>query len=270
MSTVLLVHAHPDDESILTGGVIALAHRDGHRVVLVTATQGENGDSPGVDGTAIAASLAELRLHELRAACAILGVDRLDLLGYRGSGFDPDGHASHPNLFRLAPVADVAGRVASLLREEHPDVVVTYGADGTYGHPDHVMAHDATMAALDIVAGDVPAPRKLYLHAVARSLVEIILEAARDADIALPETIVRTPGTPDDDITTIVDVSAVLDLKLAASVEHRSQMQQAGLPLAAMAAGVFEPVFGVERFVLARGEHGDEQSPETSLFSGLQ
>lgn len=263
MRTLLLVHAHPDDESFLTGGVIALAHLDGHRVVLVTATQGENGDSPRVDGT----PLGELRLQELEAACAILGVDRLELLGYRGSHLDGQGDGVHPHLFRTTPIGDVAERLATLLRDERPDVVVTYGPDGTYGHPDHVRAHDATVAAVDTLAKEGWTPRKLYLHAVPRSLVEVIGETAQVAGIALPESLARTLGTPDDEITTVVDVSPVLDRKLAASVEHRSQMQ-AGLPLAAMAAGVFETVFGIERFTLAGGDLG-EQGPETSLFSGL-
>lgn len=268
MSVLLLVHAHPDDESILTGGVIALAARDGHRVVLVTATQGENGDSPNVNGPAPGTELGELRRLELEAACDILGIERLELLGYRGSGFDGTGAAPDPQLFRSAPVSDVAQRLASVLADERPDVVVTYGADGTYGHPDHVMTHHATLAAIDMLAQDQWAPSKVYLHAVPRSLVGVVVEAARSGGIDLPEELAHTVGTPDDEITTVVDVSSVLDRKLAASVEHRSQMQ-AGLPLAAMAAGVFETVFGVERFVLARGSRGGEH-PEKSLFSGFE
>lgn len=272
MTTLLLVHAHPDDESILTGGVIALAHRDGHRVVLVTATQGENGDRLGVDGTedgpASGTPLGELRRRELDAACTILGVDRLELLGYRGSPLDGTTEALHPQLFRTTPISDVAQRLAAVLHDERPDVVVTYGADGTYGHPDHVMAHDVTVAAVDILVNDGWTPRKLYLHAVPRSLVDTVVESSQAAGIELPESVARTAGTPDDDITTVVDVSAVLDRKLAASVEHRSQMR-AELPLATMAAGVFEKAFGIECFVLARGDAG-EQRPETSLFSGLQ
>ena len=264
MRTLLLVHAHPDDESILTGGVIALAHRDGHRVVLVTATQGEDGDRP--DAAVLA--LGELRRHELEAACVILGVDRLELLGYRGSEFEPDGAAPEPDALRSASVSEVAARVVAVLRAERPDVVVTYGPDGTYGHPDHVMVHRATVAAVGMLADEGWVPSKLYLHAVPTGLVATVLQAAQAADIELPETVTRTHGTPEGEITTIVDVSTVLDQKLAAAVEHRSQMQ-VGLPLAAMAAGVFEMAFGVERFVLLRGERTADERPETSLFSGL-
>jgi LmbE family N-acetylglucosaminyl deacetylase len=267
VSTLLLVHAHPDDESILTGGVIALAARDGHRVVLVTATLGENDDGTNVDGTTAGTELSELRRQELEAACVTLGVDRLELLGYHGCGFGSDGASPDRRLLHAAPVAEVAERLASVLRDERPDVVVTYGADGTYGHPDHVMTHRATLAALEMVAKDGWAPAKVYLHAVPRSLVEIVVEAARTGSIDLPRDLAHAAGTPDDYITTVVDVSAVLDRKLAATVEHGSQMHT-GLPLAAMAAGVFDTVFGVERFVLAGPEPG-EQRTETSLFSGL-
>ncbi|MGH7686875.1 MAG: PIG-L family deacetylase [Candidatus Dormibacteria bacterium] len=267
MTTLLLVHAHPDDESILTGGVIALAQRDGHRVVLVTATLGENGHSPSMHDGDSAAALAEVRRQELEAACVVLGVHRLELLGYRGSPFEVDSAAPAPDHFRGAPVRDVAERLVSVLHEEHPDVVVTYGADGTYGHPDHVKAHHVTVAALDVLAEQGWAPAKLYLHALPRSLVRVVVEAALNAGIDFPQSLVHTPGTPDEEMTTVVDVSPVLDRKLAACVEHRSQMQ-AGLPLAAMAAGVFETTFGVEHFVLARGD-GGEWRPETSLFSGL-
>jgi LmbE family N-acetylglucosaminyl deacetylase len=267
VTTLLLVHAHPDDESILTGGVIALAHRDGHRVVLVTATLGENGHSPSMHGAGSAATVGEVRHQELEAACFVLGVDRLELLGYRGSPFEVDGAAPDPRRFRTAPVGDVVGRLVSLLHEEHPDVVVTYGADGTYGHPDHVMAHRATLAALDVLAERGWTPSKLYLHAVPRSLVHIVIDAARTAGIEFPESLAHAAGTPDEEMTTVVDVSPVLDRKLAACVEHRSQMQL-GLPLAAIAAGVFDSTFGIENFVLARGERGEER-PETSLFAGV-
>ena len=266
MGTLLLVHAHPDDESILTGGVIALADRDGHRVVLVTATNGENGHSPVVDGIARGVPLGELRRRELEAACGILGVDRLEVLGYRGSAFEESDGTVESGLFRTAPVGEVAARLATVFRDERPDVLVTYGADGTYGHPDHVMAHNATVGAVEMLAQDGWTPGKLYLHAVPRSLVDVVVDTAQLAGIELPESLAQAVGTPDDEITTVVDVSPVLDRKLAASVEHRSQMH-AGLPLAAMAAGLFETVFGIERFVLTSRGPG-EQRPETSLFSG--
>jgi N-acetyl-1-D-myo-inositol-2-amino-2-deoxy-alpha-D-glucopyranoside deacetylase len=266
MITLLLVHAHPDDESILTGGVMAQAHLDGHRVVLITATRGEE-EAGSPDQPAGQPPMEDIRTEELRQACEILGVDRQEFLGFVGMGRNDNTADQRSRSFHLASLSDVANRLAALLREELPEVIVTYGPDGTYGHPDHRRAHDATLAALDVLAGEGWLPRKVYLQAVPRSLVRIIVEAARTAGIELPVALARMKGTPDDEITTEVDVNDVLDRKLAACAVHLSQMHP-GIPLAAMAAQIFETAFGIERFTLARGELGGER-PETSLFAGL-
>ena len=123
------------------------------------------------------------------------------------------------------------------------------------------------MLALDLLAAEGWRPQKVYLHAVPQTLVRTIVEVARVTRIVLPPDLAEMPGTPDEDITTAVDVLDVLDRKLAACVAHRSQMHS-GLPLALIAAELFEPAFGIERFVLARGELG-EPPPERSLFAGV-
>ncbi|MGA8014804.1 MAG: PIG-L family deacetylase [Candidatus Dormiibacterota bacterium] len=267
MSTLLLVHAHPDDESILTGGVMARARLDGHRVVLITATRGGEGGPSSTDGAPAPPGLAHIRTEELRQACEILGVDRQEFLDYREAG-DGDGTGFEPSAsFHLAPLDEVADRLAALLRDEHPDVIVTYGADGTYGHPDHRRAHHATLRALDLLAAEGWAPQKVYLHALPSSLVQTIVAAAQANGIDLPREVAHSQGTPDGEITTVVDVFDVLDRKLAACAAHATQMHP-GIPLAAMAADVFETAFGTERYVLVRGELGDPR-PETSLFAGL-
>jgi LmbE family N-acetylglucosaminyl deacetylase len=267
MTTLLLVHAHPDDESILTGGVMLHAHRDGHRVVLVTATRGEEGEVHNMDAADARPRLGEIRSEELRAAGAILGVDRQEFLGYRDSGTSGGAGDIYPDTFAAAPLRESAERVAVLLRDERPEVVVTYTADGTYENPDHRMAHATTLAALETLAGEGWAPRKLYLNAVPRSFVLEVVEAARAAGIELPGELGQARGIPDQQITTCVDVSDVLDRKLAACVAHLSQMVP-GLALAAMAADLFAAAFGIERFVLARGGAG-EALPERSLFAGV-
>jgi len=268
MSTLLLVHAHPDDESILTGGVMLHAHRDGHRVVLVTATRGEEGDVHHMDDPEAARGrLSEIRTEELLAACEILGVDRQEFLGYRDSGATGASSNGHRDTFDNAPLEETAAGIAVLLRDERPDVVVTYTADGTYDNPDHRKVHASTLAALDILAREGWGPRKLYLNAVPRSFVQGIIGAARIAGIELPGELATVEGVADEEITTEVDVSDVLDRKLSACVAHLSQMHP-GLALAAMAAELFEAALGVERFVLARGTGGPER-PETDLFDGL-
>ncbi len=267
MSTLLLVHAHPDDESILTGGVMSRAHLDGHRVVLVTATRGEEGHTDGDENASASAAVGEARTLELQRACEILGVDRQEFLGYTGSGHVAGSGPHDPRTFVGAPLSEVADRLAAVFRDERPDVVVTYTPDGTYAHPDHVRAHSATIAALDTLADEGWQPRKVYLHAVPRSFVTSTVAAARDAGISLPEELAHVAGIPDEQITTQVDVFGVLDRKLAACVAHSSQMHP-GLPLATMAAHLFEAAFGVERFVLVRGRLG-ATPPEPSLFAGM-
>ena len=267
MTTLLLVHAHPDDECILTGGVMLRAHLDGHRVVLITATRGEEGEMHNLDDVALRPQLAEIRVNELRECCAILGVDRQEFLGYRDSGMTGAASNDDPRSFHTAPLGDAAERLAVVLREERPAVVVTYAADGTYGHPDHLKAHQTTLAALDILAAEDWLPSKVYLHAVPRSFVVAVIEVARVAGIEMPPELAEMQGVPDDEITTTVDSTELLDRKLAACVAHVSQLHP-GLPLATMAAQLFEVAFGIERFVLAQGTLGG-QRPESSLFAGL-
>ena len=267
MTTLLLVHAHPDDESILTGGVMLHAHRDGHRVVLVTATRGEEGAVHHLEGEASHSRLGEIRTRELHAACAILGVDRQEFLGYRDSGDQGSSSNNHPRAFGRAPRSETARRIAVLLRDERPEVVVTYTADGTYRNPDHRKVHASTVAALDTLAGEGWSPDKVYLNAVPRGFAREIVTVSHGAGIELPGELAYVQGVPAAEITTEVDVSDVLDLKLAACVAHLSQMDS-GLALAAMAAQLFKAAFGIERFVLARGRLGGEL-PERSLFAGV-
>jgi LmbE family N-acetylglucosaminyl deacetylase len=266
MSTLLLVHAHPDDECIMTGGVMLRAHLDGSRVVLVTATRGEEGEIHNMDEALVRPRLAEVRTEELRRSCEILGVDRQEFLGYRDSGMGGAASNADPRSFHAAPLPEAAGRLAALLREERPEVVVTYTPDGTYGHPDHVKAHRTTIAALDLLADEGWRPAKAYLHAVPRSFVEQVVHAARLAGIALPDEIDHVAGVPDEEITAAVDVSDLVDRKLAALTAHLSQMDPAN-PFATMGEQLIT-AFGVEWFALARGAPG-ESPPERSLFAGL-
>jgi len=271
MGTLLLVHAHPDDEAIATGGVMLRAHRAGHRVVLVTATRGEEGEIHNMDEAANRPRLAEVRTEELRRACEILEVDRQEFLGYRDSGMAGTPANDDPASFHSAPLDEAAGRLAALLREERPDVVVTYTSDGTYGHPDHVKAHHATVAALDLLEREEGwRPAKLYLSAVPRSTMERFAARAREAGMDTSrweQGSIRIPGIPDEEITTVVDVRDLVDRKRAAFAAHTSQNDPNG-PLATMAGQVYVAAFGTEHFVLARGALAEER-PERSLFADV-
>src|SRR5215471_15954873 len=147
MGALLLVHAHPDDESISTGGVMMKAKAHGHRVVLVTATRGEVGEIYNMDEASSRPRLGEIRTAELHAADEILGVDRQEFLGYRDSGMVDTPDNKDPRSFHLANLDEAADKLAVVLREERPAVVVTYADDGVYGHPDHIKANQVTNAA---------------------------------------------------------------------------------------------------------------------------
>jgi N-acetyl-1-D-myo-inositol-2-amino-2-deoxy-alpha-D-glucopyranoside deacetylase len=267
MTTLLLVHAHPDDECIATGGAMLSAHHDGIRVVLLTATRGEEGDIHNMDAASVRPRLGEVRTEELMRSCAILGVDRQEFLGYRDSGMAGSPTNDDPRAFHAASLDEAAERVARILREERPEVVVTYTADGTYWHPDHVKAHRITLRALDIVAAEGWSPAKFYMHAVPRSAVEQIESRAAVSGAALPIEVGQIVGIPDAEITTDVDVSAFLEQKRAAFHSHVSQYEPDS-PFSTIAAQIFEATLGTERFILARGELG-EPRPEQSLFAGL-
>jgi LmbE family N-acetylglucosaminyl deacetylase len=267
MPTLLLVHAHPDDECIATGGVMLRAHHEGTRVVLLTATRGEEGDIHNMDAAAVRPRLAEVRTAELMRSCEILGVDRQEFLGYRDSGMADSASNRDPRSFAAAPLHDAAERVARFLREERPDVVVTYTPDGTYWHPDHVKSHQATFAALDLLRAERWEPAKAYMHAVPRTAVEEIERRARTSGAVLPIEVGQIVGIPDAQITTVVDVSAFLEQKRAAFLSHLSQYEPDS-PFSTIAAQIFEATLGTERFILARGTLA-EPLPERSLFAGV-
>jgi N-acetyl-1-D-myo-inositol-2-amino-2-deoxy-alpha-D-glucopyranoside deacetylase len=268
MSTLLLVHAHPDDEAISTGGVMMKARADGHRVVLVTATRGEVGEIHNMDEKAARPRLAEVRTQELENAARILGVNRGEFLGYRDSGMVGTADNENPSSFHQAPLNEAATRLAAILREEKPEVVVTYAEDGIYGHPDHIKAHFVTDAALDaMLRSSAPwTPKKLYYIAIPRSLMQKFMEQmpeeARQQGNGM--TIV---GTPDELVTTKVDVGEFVDRKRAAFAAHVSQNDPNSW-FATMADQIYRLVFGTEYYQLARGKPGSAL-PEDDLFAGI-
>ncbi len=270
MSTLFLVHAHPDDESISTGGIMARAHDQGRRVVLVTCTRGELGEIHNMDEAATRPHLAEVRTEEMRRAAEILGVDRQEFLGYRDSGMAGTAGNDDPASFHRAPTLEAATRLAAVLREERPDVVVTYGADGIYGHPDHVKAHEVTVAALDLLAAEGWQPAKAYFCALPQSFLRSMAENAKDVfgdDEAAARMASLMRGIPDEEITTLVDVSAYVDRKRAAFAAHVSQ-NDPNSPWQTAGAQIFEAAFGKEAYVLARGALGDERQ-ESDVFQGI-
>lgn len=267
MGTLLLVHAHPDDESISTGGVIMKAKAHGHRVVLVTATRGEAGEIHNMDEAASRPRLGEIRTEELRVADEILGVDRQEFLGYRDSGMVDTADNKDPRSFHQARLEDAADKLAVFLREERPDIVVTYADDGVYGHPDHIKAHLVTNAALDLMEREGVPVTKVYYTAVPRSMMEAYAEQFPEQAQEQARRNMRIAGTPDELITTRVDVHDYLDRKLEAFRAHVSQ-NEPGTWLQTMQRQILELALGTEYFQLARGKLGSDV-PEPDLFAGI-
>jgi LmbE family N-acetylglucosaminyl deacetylase len=266
MGTLLLVHAHPDDEAVSTGGVMMKAKTHGHRVVLVTATKGEAGEIYNMDPDASRPRLAEIRTEELKAASEILGVDRIEFLGYRDSGMVDTADNKDPRSFHQARIDEAAGKLAVLIREERPDVVVTYAEDGVYGHPDHIKAHFVTNAALDLLEHEGGGPQKLYYIAIPRSMLEAFTSQMPEAE-QRQNTNMRVAGTPDELVTTRVDVHDYVDQKRKAFASHVSQNDPNSW-FTTMASQIYELAFGTEYFQLVRGKLGSEP-PEPDLFAGI-
>jgi N-acetyl-1-D-myo-inositol-2-amino-2-deoxy-alpha-D-glucopyranoside deacetylase len=268
MGTLLLVHAHPDDEAISTGGAMLKARADGHRVVLVTATRGEAGEIYNMDEASTRPRLGEVRTKELETAARLLGVNRGEFLDYRDSGMVGTPENDDPRSFHQAPLNEAAAKLAAILREERPDVVVTYDADGTYGHPDHIKAHLVTNAALDLLEKERWRPSKLYYTGIPRTLMQKFMESLpEDARRQEQEGTIRIPGTPDELITTQVDVGEYVDRKREAFAAHVSQNDPNSW-FTTMADQIYRLAFGTEYYRLARGKPGSKL-PENDLFVGV-
>jgi N-acetyl-1-D-myo-inositol-2-amino-2-deoxy-alpha-D-glucopyranoside deacetylase len=266
MGTLLLVHAHPDDESISTGGVMMKAKAHGHRVVLATATRGEVGEIYNMDEESSRPRLGEIRTEELKAAGEMLGVDRIEFLGYRDSGMVDTADNKDPRSFHQARLDEAAAKLAVLMRDERPDVVVTYAEDGVYGHPDHIKAHHVTNAALDLLEREGWSPKKLYYTAIPRSMMEAFM-AQMPEEAQRQNTNMRIAGTPDELVTTRIDVHDYVDQKRKAFGAHVSQNDPNSW-FATMASQIYELAFGTEYFQLVRGKPGSEL-PENDLFAGI-
>jgi LmbE family N-acetylglucosaminyl deacetylase len=266
--TLMAVHAHPDDEVLGTGGVFARYADEGIRTVLVTCTNGEQGDGPGGvkpgepghDEDAVRAR----RLEELRDSVAHLGVHHVELLGYRDSGMAGWDANGNPDVFANVEVAAAAARLGELMERYRPQVVITYDENGGYGHPDHIQAHRITVAAAE--AGGVP--RKLYYTAVPRDRIAEMMKYLRGSgvdvgDVELPEDF----GTPDEQITTVVDVTPYAERKRKALEAHASQGDN--IFLLRLPEEIQSQAFGHEFFVrhLSTVAAPDQ---EDDLFAGIR
>jgi LmbE family N-acetylglucosaminyl deacetylase len=272
----MAIFAHPDDETFGVGGVFARATSAGHPCAEVSATRGEEGEIASGSG-ATRDNLGQVREQELRNACAILGVTDVTFLDYI------DGHLAE------ADENEAVGRIVAHLRRFRPDVVVTFAANGLYGHSDHMVVHRLALAAIpasadparypDQIAGGL-APhrvRKVYLQTVPRERLLQMIEAARRGgqDFVPGGNAATIPieemGSPEAEITTVVALADdELSRKLQAMQAHVTQIAPDN-PFARASVEELRQMMGFESFILLPPPYSDRAypAPENDLFAGL-
>jgi N-acetyl-1-D-myo-inositol-2-amino-2-deoxy-alpha-D-glucopyranoside deacetylase len=283
---LLLVHAHPDDESIGTGATMAKYAAEGAQVTLVTCTLGELGEviPPEMAHLAFDADggLGQYRIGELAAACAELGVTDHRFLGQPGKWRDSGMMGTESNnwdgCFWRADVDEAAGDLMEIIREVRPQVIVSYDDNGFYGHPDHIQAHRVAWRAYELAEGLVA---KFYATAIPKSVLAEAMalmqesgtsgEVGGGADFTRVESVEELPfGTDDANVTTEIDATGYLDAKLAAMRAHATQIA-VDSPFFALSDKVGRRALGTEYYTLLAGPAaaGADGSRETDLFAGL-
>ena len=289
---LLLVHAHPDDESIGNGATMARYAAEGDHVTLVTCTLGEEGEVIGAELAHLAAdqedSLGAWRVGELSSAMRELGVTDHRFLGgpgrYRDSGMMGVESNRRPDCFWRADLDEAAAHLVAVVREVRPQVLVTYDPDGGYGHPDHIQAHRVAMRARELAAvpgfrpelGEAHSIAKVYWNCMPRSVVEAGFAALRAAGKESPFPGIAAaddvPGVVDDEqVTAAVDGSAYARHKSAAMRAHATQIAVDG-PFFALSNDLGQPMPVTEYYRLVHGEAGPRGAGgwEEDLFAGLR
>lgn len=279
--TLLCVHPHPDDEAIACGGLLAASAARGFRTHVVTCTGGEVGENQaGIDLGA--EDMATHRRREMADAIAALGVDGHTWLGYRDSGMVGTPENDHPDAFVQADLYEAAARLAVVIRELRPHVVISDDEHGTYGHPDHIAAHRVTQRALVMAAdlwwmtdNDPWQVPKRYVHTISQTRMWGLHEALTGLGLPSPfgkeDNVPSSPeelpfGSPQELITATIDVSDVLDVKQNAMRAHRTQIGEDSFFLN-FPEELAEHGFAVEEFIRLDSPH--EGPVETDLFAGV-
>ena len=287
---LLLVHAHPDDETIGTGAVMAKYVTEGVQVTLVTCTLGEEGEVLVPELQHLAAdqedSLGEHRIGELADAMAILGVSDHRFLGgagtYRDSGMMGVPSNDRDDCFWRADLLAAACDLVQVIREIRPQVVVTYDDFGGYGHPDHIQAHRVTHYAVALAEspsfrsdfGPAWGVSKVYWTAFPRSVIREGIMTLREVDSDNEFAAMDPDDLPfacdDELITTAVDATEFLDTKMTALAAHKTQVTVDG-GFFALSNNLGSQAMGTEYFRLVRGTPvlDTRGGRETDLFAGI-
>lgn len=285
--TLLIVHAHPDDECISTGGVLPRYNAEGVRTVLVTATRGEQGEIvlPEIDLPPVRAHFGAFRTAELEQAAIILGVSDLEFLGYQDSGMVDTETNTNPACFHMADPDEATGRLVRLIRRYRPQVVMSYNEVGGYGHPDHIACHRTTVAAFAAAsdptrypdAGEPWTPLKLYFTNSPRNAQ--LANMQRMQQLGIPSGIddpnfdITRYTVPDEQITTRINIEDYIPRKIAALHCHRSQIK-AGEWFVRVPEELRREFFGYEYFTLATSNvllpERTDGAYEEDLFAGIR
>ena len=272
VSTLVCFHAHPDDECISTAGILVQAKADGHRTVLVVGTRGERGEIvPGVlrDGEA----LWERRIAETFESARILGVDRVEFLGYVDSGMMGEPENDAPYSFWTADVEQAAHRLAAILAEESADVLTVYDDYGGYGHPDHLQVHRVGIRAAELSGVSTVLQATMNRDFIREAMAQ--RRAAAEAAIANEEatdTVLPEPpddeefGKPEVEITHSIDIGAHVELKRTAMKAHASQIAEDSWFLQ-MEPDNFRLAFGTEWFIEWQQPRDDGAPFRTSIWA---
>jgi N-acetyl-1-D-myo-inositol-2-amino-2-deoxy-alpha-D-glucopyranoside deacetylase len=290
---LLLVHAHPDDETINNGATMARYVAEGVGVTLLTCTFGEEGEVLVPDLAQLAADQADqlggYRIWELRTAMDALGVTDIRFLGgagrFRDSGMMGTPANAKPRAFWNADLDEAVAHAVAVVREVRPQVVVTYDENGGYGHPDHIQAHRVAMGAVEAAAdpsyrpelGEPWSVAKVYWSCFPKSVMQEGIDAlAALGEESFFEGVTSADDIPfavsDDLVTAAVDARAYVDRKDAAMRSHPTQIQVDG-PFFALSNNLGMEVMGTEYYRLVRGERGPSaggpEGWEDDLFAGL-
>ena len=276
----LLVHAHPDDETINNGSTMALYAARGAQITLITCTRGEEGEVLIPDLAHLAAhetdALGDHRVEELAQAMAELGVADHRFLGegvkrYRDSGMMGTDANNRPDTFWSADFDEATQSLVSVIDEIKPHVMITYDEFGGYGHPDHIQAHRVAMAAAERAAWNIP---KIYWNVMPKSVIQAGIEKMKSlgSDFFGAESVDDLPFAKDDSfVHACIDGGGHVQQKMAAMAAHGTQIAVDG-PFFSLSNNLGLEIWGNEYYTLVQGEKAgelDAQGHESDLFAGI-
>ena len=280
---LLLVHAHPDDETINNGVTMAKYAALGAQVTLVTCTRGEEGEVLVNELANLASdkddTLGKHREIELKDAMDELGIKDFRFLGapnkkWRDSGMMGTPANDRDDVFWQADLDDVSNEFVKIILEIKPQVLITYDEFGGYGHPDHIKAHRVAMRAADLAADKGWQVNKIYWNTMPRSVIQMGIEKMREvgSDFFGAESADDLPfAKPDELVTTVVNAPEYVPAKLAAMKAHATQISVDG-PFFALSNNLGLSVWGDEYYTLVKGEKAapfDDNGRELDIFAGV-